>query len=83
MRQVHHVQLIELQPHVQVEDLNPVRYRFQSVLLIQHEVFSSSLASLRRSDVSISSCDLTEIYSPAAIDVAPEINPAIQVINKV
>ena len=43
VRQVHHVQLIELQPHVQVQDLNPVRYRFQSVLLIQHEGFSQVL----------------------------------------
>ena len=31
----------------------------------------------------MSCCDLTEIYSPAAIDAAPEINPATQVTNSV
>lgn len=32
---------------------------------------------------SMSCCDLTEMYSPAAIDAAPDINPAIQVTNAV
>ena len=41
----------------------------------------SSLRSRARSACSVSDCELTETYSPAAIDIAPATSPATSVIR--
>lgn len=46
-------------------------------------IVASSLPSRIRSALSVSACELTDTYSPAAIDIAPATSPAIPVSNMV
>lgn len=54
---------------------------FGNLMKLGLRISGQSLVSRARSACSVSDCELTDTYSPAAIDMAPATIPAIPAIN--